>query len=114
MKKNLTACTIIITLLATILFSSYSKPKVHTIRGTVKSYGAVPMTYPGITTTKGKEYLVVASDKTKQELLERQGVLIEFTGFVIDEKDELPPLSLKDGAFKIETWEVVKANTKKK
>lgn len=117
MKKNLAACTIIITLVATILFSSYSKPKVRTIRGTIISYGAVPMTFPGIKTTKGKEYLVVASYETKQELLERQGVLIEFTGFVIDEKDELPPLSLKDGAFKIETWETVankEAEKKKK
>ena len=117
MKKNLKIYTIIMTLIATLLFSSFSKPKVHTIRGTIKSYGAEPMTFPGITTTKGKEYLVVASEKTKQELLARQGVLIEFTGFIIDEKDELPPNSLKDGAFKIETWETVankEAEKKKK
>ncbi|MBR3646244.1 MAG: hypothetical protein IKN54_07470 [Lachnospiraceae bacterium] len=117
MKKNLTIITIIATLLATFLFSSFSKPKLHTVRGTIHSYGAAPLNYPGLKTTKGKEYLIIASDKTKQELLARQAVLIEFTGYIIDDKDELPPNSLKDGAFKIETWETVankEANKKKK
>ncbi len=107
MKNKLTIGSIILLLLATALFSSYSKPKLHTIQGTIHSYGAAPLNYPGITTTKGKEYLVVASDKTKQELLARPAVLIEFTGYIIDDEDERPVMSLKDGAFKIETWEVV-------
>ena len=115
MKKNISIFTIIITLLATVILSSYSEPKVKTIRGTIKSYGAEPMTFPGVTTTKGKEYLIVASTETKQELLARQGVLIEFTGFIIDDEENLPPMSLKDGAFKIETWQVIvpKADKKK-
>ena len=114
MKKNLTITTIIVTLLATFLFSSYSKPKVKTIRGTIHSYGSAPLNYPGITTTKGKEYLVLASEQTKKELLEHQAMLIEFTGFIIDDEDEKPIQSLKDGAFKIESWQVVTENKKKK
>ena len=117
MKKNISTITIIVTLLATVILSSYSEPKAKTIRGTIKSYGAEPLTFPGITTTKGKEYLVIASDETKQELLARQGVLIEFTGFVIDDKEALPPARLKDGAFKIESWQTIEykeANKKKK
>ena len=114
MKKKLTLTTIILTLLTTVLFSSYSKPKLHTIKGTIHSYGAAPLNYPGITTTKGKEYLVVASDKTKKELLEHQAMLIEFTGYIIDDEDEKPLMSLKDGAFKIESWQVIEAEHKKK
>ena len=114
MKKNISIITIIITLLTTVILSSYSEPKVKTIRGTITCYGAEPMTYPGVTTTKGKEYLIIASTETKQELLARQGRLIEFTGFIIDDKENLPPLSLKDGAFKIETWEVVVPKEEKK
>ena len=114
MKKNVSIITIIVTLLATVILSSYSEPKVKTIKGTIKSYGAEPMTYPGVTTTKGKEYLIVASTETKQELLARQGKLIEFTGFIINDEAELPPMSLKDGAFKIETWEVVVPKEEKK
>ena len=112
--KKISIFTIIITLLATVILSSYSEPKVKTIRGTIKSYGAEPLTYPGVTTTKGKEYIIIASEETKQELLARQGKLIEFTGFIINDKDALPSESLKDGAFKIETWQVIEAEHKKK
>lgn len=114
MKKNTKyLSTIIIVIISCmILLPSYSKSKLVTIKGTISSYGAEPFTYPGIKTTKGKEYLVVCSENTKQELLERQGRLIRFTGFIIDDKEELPPNALKDGVFKIETWEVVTKKVK--
>lgn len=114
MKNKLTITAIILLLLTTVIFSSYSKPKLHTIKGTIHSYGAAPLNYPGITTTKGKEYLVVASDKTKKELLAHQAMLIEFTGYIIDDEDERPVMSLKDGAFKIESWQVIVAKADKK
>lgn len=108
MKKiNKSFFVILLILFGTIIFSSFSKPKSCTIKGAIHSYGSEPLNYPGITTNKGKEYLIVASEQTKKELLARQGKLIQITGIIIDDKDELPPFSLKDGAIKVEAWEVV-------
>lgn len=109
MKKNKYLFTLILIFIGTIVFSSFSKPKYCTIKGSIHSYGSDPLTYPGIITNKGKEYLIVASEQTKQELLKRQGKMIKITGIIIDDKDELPFLSLKDGAIKVESWEVIKS-----
>lgn len=108
MTKKVTRFVIcgLLILTTSIIFTSFSKSPV-TIKGTVVCYGNEPFTYPGITTTKGKKYLVVSSDATKEELLKRQGKLIKFTGYI--DKDTTKPNSLEDGSFKIETWEVVKA-----
>ena len=106
MTKKVTRFVIcgLLILTASIIFTSFSKSPV-TIKGTVVCYGNEPFTYPGITTTKGKKYLVVSSDATKEELLKRQGKLIKFTGYI--DKDTTKPNSLEDGSFKIETWEVI-------
>ena len=94
----------LIILSISIFFTSFAKSPV-TIKGTIVCYGNEPLTYPGITTTKGKKYLVVSSDETKKELLKRQGKLIKFTGYI--DKDTSKPFSLEDGSFKIETWQTV-------
>lgn len=94
----------LIILSSSIIFTSFAKSPV-TIKGTIVCYGNEPLTYPGITTTKGKKYLVVSSDETKQELLKRQGKLIKFTGYI--DKDTSKPFALEDGSFKIETWQTV-------
>ena len=96
----------LIILSISVFFTSFAKSPI-TIKGTIECYGNEPFTYPGITTTKGKKYLVVSSDETKQELLKRQGKLIKFTGYI--DKDTSKPFALEDGSFKIETWEVVEA-----
>lgn len=95
---------ILIILSISIIFTSFAKSPI-TIKGTIVCYGNEPFTYPGITTTKGKKYLVVSSDETKQELLKRQGKLIKFTGYI--DKDTSKPFALEDGSFKIETWQTV-------
>lgn len=94
----------LIILSISIIFTSFAKSPI-TIKGTIVCYGNEPFTYPGITTTKGKKYLVVSSDETKQELLKRQGKLIKFTGYI--DKDTSKPFALEDGSFKIETWQTV-------
>ena len=94
----------LIILSISIIFTSFAKSPI-TIKGTIVCYGNEPLTYPGITTTKGKKYLVVSSDETKQELLKRQGKLIKFTGYI--DKDTSKPFALEDGSFKIETWQTV-------
>ena len=108
MTKRITRFVIcgLLILTASIVFTSFAKSPV-TIKGTIVCYGNEPLTYPGITTTKGKKYLVVSSDETKKELLKRQGKLIKFTGYI--DKDTSKPFALEDGSFKIETWEVVEA-----
>lgn len=108
MTKRITRFVIfgLLILTASIVFTSFAKSPV-TIKGTIICYGNEPLTYPGITTTKGKKYLVVSSDETKKELLKRQGKLIKFTGYI--DKDNTKPFALEDGSFKIETWEVVEA-----
>jgi len=104
--KNTSKIILLLTLLlaSSILFTSFSKSPV-TIKGTITCYGNEPFTYPGITTTKGKKYLVDASDETKKELLARQGRLIKFSGYI--DKDTSKLMSLENGTFKILTWEVV-------
>ncbi len=106
MTKRITRFVIcgLLILTASIIFTSFAKSPV-TVKGYIVSYGNEPLTYPGITTTKGKKYLVVSSDETKQELLKRQGKLIKFTGYI--DKDTSKPFALEDGSFKIETWQTV-------
>ena len=106
MHKNFSRFIIfsLLILSISVFFTSFAKSPV-TIKGTIVCYGNEPFTYPGITTTKGKKYLVVSSDETKQELLKRQGKLIKFTGYI--DKDTSKPFALEDGSFKIETWQTV-------
>ena len=108
MKKNNVRVVFLISLILVSLFgfSSFTKSPT-TIKGTIVSYGNEPFTYPGIKTTKGKNYLVVSSDETKTELLKQQGKLIKFTGYIMKDKEKFPIGALEDGAFKIVTWEVI-------
>ena len=103
MKKIL---IILMSILSITVFCSFSKSPV-TVIGSIQSFGAEPLNYPGIVTEKNKVYMIIASDETKEELMKRQGKRIQFTGRIIKKDSETGLKYLDDGAFVIEYWEVI-------
>ena len=97
-------------LFCSVIFCSYSKNNIKTVKGYIQSYGNVPFTYLGIKTTDDKEYGIVIADEVISELKASQGKLIEVTGLIINlEKDKniLEPGMLKDGKIEVIEWRVL-------
>ena len=101
------------TIFMTLSVFSYSKPHKEITgdvkTGFVKIYGNEPFTFVGFRTQDGEEYRLLADDDVLSLFRQKQGFLIRITGKIEEQNDEntFHFQNLKDGVFKVESWEVI-------
>ena len=106
---------VIIILFFFISFNMFSFSKPHkeitgdVKTGFVKIYGNEPFTFVGFKTQDGEEYRLLADDDVLSLFRQKQGFLIRITGKIEEQNDEntFHFQNLKDGAFKVESWDVI-------
>lgn len=99
--------------MSVLSFVSASRNVIVEIEGTIHSYGNAPFNYPGIVTVDGKNFAVYGNIELKQLLLEHQGELLKFEGYIINREDD-PVFALKDGSFEVVKWKSATKKNKKK
>ena len=106
MKKNIRKISIILAIaFYGLLFSSFSRNNIKSVKGYIHVYGNDPFTYIGIKTEDKKEYAIDADKETTDQLRASQGKKIEITGRIIkSEKNE--PGMLKEGKIEVIEWKV--------
>ena len=106
MKKNIRKLTIILAItLCGLLFTSFSKNNITTVKGYIHVYGNEPFTYIGIKTEDNKEYAIDADKETTDQLRASQGKQIEITGRIIKSENNEAGM-LKDGKIEVIEWKV--------
>ena len=104
--KNRKIAIILGIILCCLLFSSFSKNNIRTVKGYVHVYGNDPFSYIGIKTEDKKEYAIDADKNTISELWASQGTQIKITGRIIkSEKNE--PGMLKNGKIEVLEWKII-------
>lgn len=100
---------IILTLIFSLFFSSFSKNNNKTLRGYVHVYGNEPFTYIGIETEDEKKYTIKAEKAVTDALWDTQGNLIEITGIITPNTEATKSFDmLKDGKIEVVDWKFVK------
>ena len=102
------AFILILVLLSTILFTSYSKNRMTSLQGYIHVYGNDPFSYLGIETEDQKQYAISADKEVLKELRKTQGNKIEITGIITKAENEKMPGMLKDGKIELAEWRVLK------
>lgn len=108
MKKKNRLFLILLVLICSNLFCSYSKNKYVKVTGYIHVYGNEPFTYLGIKTIDNKEYEISANEEQTSMLWKTQGTKIEITGIILPKKETREFNMLKDGKIEVAEWKEIK------
>ena len=105
MKKKLFPILLIFLIL---LFSSFSRNNIKTVKGYVHVYGNDPFAYLGIITDDEKEYAIITEEEEISKLWKTQGSKVELKGIITKpKKNILEPDMLKDGKIEVAEWRLM-------